>query len=138
MRRWLLIALACGSVDCRRHHAYQDDVEPVAPAAEGPPPAAEGRPTTVAPSTAAPRGAPMPDGGTINGDPRGPRAAVFTQVTQTALPRLQACFDAAAAQLPEGQTLVSVHYFVEPPGYTGAVCACLPDPTGANGENGHI
>ena len=63
----------------------------------------------------------MPDGGTINGDPRGPRAAAFNRVVDGAMPQLRACFD--GARLPAGRLTVTVHYAVEPPGYTGAITA---------------
>jgi hypothetical protein len=63
----------------------------------------------------------MPDGGTINGDPRGPRAAEFNRVVDGAMPQLRACFE--HAPLPAGDFGVTVHYTVEPPGYTGAVSA---------------
>jgi hypothetical protein len=125
MRACLVVALAIAGVGCRRHHAAQEEVEPPvaaptsAPSAEPPPMA---QPASVPSGTAAPVER-MPPGGTINGDPRGPRASVFNQVVQAALPRLQACFDAVAAGLPDGQTQVSLHYFVEPPGYTGGVDA---------------
>jgi hypothetical protein len=61
----------------------------------------------------------LPDGGTLNGDPRGLRPGEHGKVTAAALPRIQACLD--AAELPAGDLPVTAHYTIEPPGYTGAV-----------------
>jgi hypothetical protein len=122
MTRWLLLAAAIASVGCRRHrHDTDSEAIPSSPPPITAPP--EAPPALEAPP-APPAGAaaPMPPGGTINGDPRGPRAAEFNKIVQAALPRLQACFD-EAKDLPNGQLTVSVHYVVEPPGYTGAVSA---------------
>lgn len=66
---------------------------------------------------AAATGPRMPDGGTLNGDPLGPRAADFNHVVDGALPRVQKCFDS----LPAGDYGIVVHYIVEPPGYTGGI-----------------
>jgi len=68
----------------------------------------------------------MPDGGTLNGDPRGPRAAAWQAIVDGAMPALQACFD--RAELPPGTIAVTMHYTVERPGYTGAVSANGPAP----------
>jgi hypothetical protein len=123
----LIVVAACG---CRRKHAeltYESDTPPTsAPAA----PATE----NAAPpsgSAANPLGEPvlpprdtrvaMPDGGTLNGDPRGPRPAAWKPIVDGAMPALQACFE--RVDLPPGQLAVNVHYTVEPPGYTGAVTA---------------
>ncbi|MCA1665128.1 MAG: hypothetical protein LC659_12810 [Myxococcales bacterium] len=64
---------------------------------------------------------PLPDGGTLNGDPRGPRAAAWQAIVDGAMPALQACFD--DANLPPGEIAVTMRYTVERPGYTGAVTA---------------
>jgi hypothetical protein len=131
-RRLLLIVAVVAASACRRHRPAVEPEVASEPAA-APPPAAPNEPAAAAPPSIPPQ-APgpgvayaMPDGGTINGDPRGPRAAVFNQIVQAALPRLQACFD-AAKDLPNGQLTVTVHYVVEPPGYTGAVRASGPAP----------
>lgn len=130
-----LIALACllaSATACRRHHArpvYEDETVPGVTAAGSPTagaaptePAAtpDHVPAATAPAFAPPR---MPDGGTINGDPRGPRAAEFNRIVNDAFPKLRACFDDADPPLPAGDVHVVVHYIVEPPGYTGGVSA---------------
>src|SRR5947207_15174290 len=66
------------------------------------------------PAPPRPAGVRMPDGGTINGDPRGPRAAEFNRVINDALARMPACF--AGAEVAVGDTAIKVHYVVEPPG----------------------
>ncbi|HEX9103137.1 MAG TPA: hypothetical protein VF997_13085 [Polyangia bacterium] len=125
----LLVVVACG---CRRTHvapSYESD----APAATAPTPAPPARATTgVTPDN--PLGEPalpprddrarMPDGGTLNGDPRGPRPAEWQAIVDGAMPALQACFDRAG--LPPGEIAVSMRYTVELPGYTGAVTAAGP------------
>jgi hypothetical protein len=62
----------------------------------------------------------MPDGGTLNGDPRGPREGNVKPLLDAALVEVRACFDANAALGP-GEIPVTVSFFVEPPGYTGGV-----------------
>jgi hypothetical protein len=62
----------------------------------------------------------MPDGGTLNGDPRGPREAEVKAILDAALVDVRACFDSDTTLKP-GEIPVSVRFFVEPPGYTGAV-----------------
>jgi hypothetical protein len=145
MTRILVLALLLAGA-CRRHHeapAYESDTrapavanepagsptagaaptatpgnplgEPVLPRREGEPPA--GMVGVGTDQRAA--NARMPDGGTINGDPRGPRAAEFNRIVDAAMPALRECFD--RADLPAGNVAVTIHYAVEPPGYTGAV-----------------
>jgi hypothetical protein len=63
----------------------------------------------------------MPDGGTLNGDPRGPRPVEYAKVSDSALAPLQSCFD--RGNVPAGAYDVVVHYVVENPGYTGGVTA---------------
>lgn len=121
--RWtggVILLLAAGG--CRRHHA-PPEVEPEPPAATSggevvAPPAAPVAPPPQAVTVPA-EGPRLPDGGTLNGDPRGPRAADFNRVVDLALPRIGACFD--AAKLPAGEFGIVAHYTVEPPGYTGAI-----------------
>ncbi len=122
----LVLVTACG---CRRKHVapvYESDTS--APAGQTAVPAE--RPTaSVTPDN--PLGEPalpprdttphMPDGGTLNGDPRGPRAAEWQKIVDGAMPALQVCFD--RAELPPGEIAVTMHYTVELPGYTGAVTA---------------
>lgn len=117
-----LVALACVGA-CRRHHAPVDD-----PPSEAAPPFEATPAPRVTPTPDNPLGEPvlahddrprMPDGGTINGDPRGPRAAAFNRVVAAAFPALRGCFDRAG--LGPGSVRVVAHYTVEPPGYTGAV-----------------
>ena len=117
-------AVVAGS-GCRRHHAPVEAEPDAPPLASGAPVA----PTAVATSAdlsfiapppivpAAATGPRMPDGGTLNGDPLGPRAADFNHVVDGALPRVQKCFDS----LPAGDYGIVVHYIVEPPGYTGGI-----------------
>ena len=120
----VIVLLAAGG--CRRHHA-PPEVEPEPAAATGAPdvvapPAAPATPLAAAPTAAAPAlptGPQMPDGGTLNGDARGPRAAEFNRVVDAALPRIRQCFD--DANLPAGEFGIVAHYTVEPPGYTGAI-----------------
>lgn len=122
--RWIpwIVVLAC-AVGCRRHHPPVEPVPDVeeAPAAAKQPAVAPTRDNplgepVLAPSVNQPR---MPDGGTINGDPRGPRAAEFNRVVDAAFPKLRDCLDRAS--LPAGSIRVVAHYTVEQPGYTGAV-----------------
>jgi hypothetical protein len=68
----------------------------------------------------------LPDGGTLNDDPRGPRPAEWQTIVDHHLSLLQACFD--RAELPPGEITVNMHYTVELPGYTGAVTARGPAP----------
>jgi hypothetical protein len=130
MSRFLVIAIvaACG---CKRSHdapKYESDdtrvaavptvnapVEDLAASAGGSNPLGE---PVLAPRRDTAR---MPDGGTINGDPRGPRAAEFNRVIAGALARMPSCF--TSPDIPAGDIAIKVHYFVEPPGYTGAVTA---------------
>jgi hypothetical protein len=124
MTRVMAIAIVLASGGCRRHHAatsYESDNVAMAPAPPVAAPPATGEPAAPAPAPpTTPREA-MPDGGTINGDPKGPRAAEFNKVVDSALPPLQACLD--RAELPGGSYDIVVHYVVEYPGYTGAVTA---------------
>jgi uncharacterized iron-regulated membrane protein len=116
----IVLVLACG---CRRRHVEPSDEV----AAPPPPPAvqASGASAENPSGTAAlPRPkdrAPLPDGGTLNDDPRGPRPAEWKPVVDAAMPALQACFD--AANLPPGEIPVKMHYTVEQRGETGAVTA---------------
>ena len=119
-----VVPAVVASGGCRRHHAPVE-VEPEAPAATPSEPA----PVAAAPAVDAAFAVPaptlppaatgprMPDGGTLNGDVRGPRAADFNRVVDAALPLVRACFD----KLPAGDYGVVVHYIVEPPGYTGGI-----------------
>ena len=125
----ILVALACA---CRRTHvapSYESDTPPTAapPAAPAqataPSDTAESAPEPPAPPIARAR---LPDGGTLNGDPRGPRPAVWQAIVDGVMPALQACFD--RAELPPGTIAVAMHYTVERPGYTGAVTATGPAP----------
>jgi hypothetical protein len=115
---------------CRRKH------ETTTYASDAPPPAAAapvGAPDNAAPASGAsanPQSAPvvadralLPDGGTLNGDPRGPRPVEYRAVIDAAMPALQACFDRASADLPFGEIPMTIHFTVEQPGYTGAVTA---------------
>ena len=126
----VLLVLACG---CRRKHAdttYESDT----PATGAPEPAtaaagASGTPANPLGEPVLPRRndtARLPDGGTLNNDPRGPRAAEWKAITDAAMPALQACFDTAS--LPYGEIPVTVHYTVEPRGEPGAVTAKGPAP----------
>ena len=129
----LALALALDS-GCRRHH-----VEPSASDTPAPPTAAA--PPTSAPPTGTPDNplhepvlAPrddrprLPDGGTLNDDPRGPRPAEWQAIVDGYMPVLQDCFDRADPVLPPGEIRVQMHYTVELPGYTGAVTATGPAP----------
>ena len=126
----LLVVTACG---CRRQHAapvYESDTPATAPT---PVPAERPRATVtpdnplgepvLPPRDSAPK---MPDGGTLNGDPRGPRAAEWQKIVDGVMPALQGCFD--RADLPPGEITLKMHYTVERPGYTGAVTANGPAP----------
>lgn len=125
MRLLCVVVLAlCGG--CKRH-APESANPPVenAPPAVAPSPATGAAPAeraTPAPATSPPTAAAkLPDGGTLNGDPRGPRAVEFNRVVDGAVPLVRGCFERAT--LPAGDFTVVVHYTVEPPGYTGAVSA---------------
>jgi len=123
-------ALACG---CRRHH-----VDPTATDTPSPPIATAPPSTPPTGTTANPLNEPvlpprddrprMPDGGTLNDDPRGPRPAEWQAIVDGVLPVLQDCFDRADPVLPPGEIAIHMHYTVELPGYTGAVTATGPAP----------
>jgi hypothetical protein len=119
---WVAVFLVTAA--CRRHHetpVYEEGPPAAAPVSPEPSPAP---PSGVAPGAGAalprrddrPR---MPDGGTLNGDARGPRAGDLDRITSDAAPRMQACFD--QVELPAGDVPVAVHYTVEAVGYTGAI-----------------
>jgi hypothetical protein len=120
----IVLVLVCG---CRRRHApmtYESDTP--APGAgsaaattapSGTPGNPLNEPVLPRPSTAAA----LPDGGTLNNDPRGPRPAEWKPIVDAVMPALQACFD--SANLPPGEIPVSMRYTVEPRGETGAVTA---------------
>jgi hypothetical protein len=126
-----LVAIALfGAGACRRKHeepSYASDTraahpagEPAVAPTENPPPSgASANPPNepVLPRVDTSRR--MPDGGTLNDDPRGPRAAEWKPIVDAAMPLLQACFD--RANLPFGEIPMTIHYTVEQPGYTGAV-----------------
>jgi hypothetical protein len=127
MSRFLLIAIvaACG---CKRSHEapkYESDDTRVAavPTVNAPAEDLAGNANPLREPTLPPRDTTvrMPDGGTINGDPRGPRAVEFNRVIAGALQRMPSCF--TSPDIPAGDIAIQVHYFVEPPGYTGAVTA---------------
>ena len=130
MTRIALVVLLLVAGACRRKHVdevYPSDPGPVAAPAASPTasaPAPSGTPgnplhePVLPPSDDHPR---MPDGGTLNDDPRGPRPAEWKAIVDGAMPALQACFD--RADLPPGEIAVTMHYTVELPGYTGAVTA---------------
>jgi hypothetical protein len=139
MIRVALAIVLVAALGCRRKHvdtSYASDTSPASPAAA--PRAAPSGTAATAPSGSdtnplgepvlAPRDdkTPLPDGGTLNGDARGPRPAVWQTVVDHSMPLLQACFD--RADLPPGEITVNMHYTVEPPGYTGAVTASGPAP----------
>ena len=124
----LVVVAACG---CRRKHgetSYASDTPPatapaVAPPANAPPAASGSASNPLGEPALPPRDqrVTMPDGGTLNGDPRGPRPGVWQAIVDAAMPALQACFD--RAELPPGEIEVTMRYTVELPGYTGAVTA---------------
>src|SRR5438132_1588898 len=101
--------------------------EPVAAPAPAPP---EPDPAP-APAPPAPRAAPpvplgvyatgMPDGGTVNGDPRGPRAAALNAVVSGAMPKLKDCLDGAAGIAASSDVALSVHYAIQPSGKPSGV-----------------
>ena len=119
-----LLLIACA---CRRKHVdpgYASDTSATSPAAAPPTETASGATASPPNQPVLPRvdsSARMPDGGTLNGDPRGPRPAEWKPIVDGAMPLLQACFDRAG--LPFGEIAVTMHYTVEQPGYTGAVTA---------------
>jgi hypothetical protein len=125
----LAVVFAVGG--CRRKHVAP--VETEAPAA---PPTATAESATPSGASANPLNEPvlpprddrprMPDGGTLNDDPRGPRPAEWQTIVDHNMSLLQACFD--RADLPPGEITVNMHYTVELPGYTGAVTATGPAP----------
>ncbi|MDB4966553.1 MAG: hypothetical protein JWN44_2242 [Myxococcales bacterium] len=120
----MAIVVLCG---CKRTHdapAYESDNARVAavPVVNAPAEDLAGVANPLHEPTLAPKStARMPDGGTINGDPRGPRAAEFNRVLDGALKQLPSCF--AGPEVPAGDLAIKVHYVVEQPGYTGGVTA---------------
>jgi hypothetical protein len=115
----IVLVVVCG---CRRKHVaptYESDT-PAAPSATAAPSGTSDNVQISPPAPAAPNPR-LPDGGTLNGDPRGPRPAAWQAIENAAMPALQACFDVAT--LPYGEIPVTVHYTVEPRGETGAVKA---------------
>jgi hypothetical protein len=126
MRPLLCVLALLSAGGCRRHHVPPEvEPEPLSATGGSDVPAAApagATPVDLALAAAAPSPSPgpsMPDGGTLNGDARGPRAGEFNRVVDAALPRIRQCFD--AANLPVGEVGVLVHYIVEPPGYTGGI-----------------
>ncbi len=124
-----LLLLACG---CRRKHVdttSEGDTPPPVVAASGAADNPIAAPTTppTTPTSPPPVGrARLPDGGTLNDDPRGPRPAEWKPIVDAALPQMQVCFDGAG--LPPGEIAVKMHYTVEPRGEAGAVTANAPAP----------
>lgn len=141
----LVVGLLAG---CPRHHDppnYQPSFhEPVLehttptltppPAAPWPPPRPAPSPAAVAFPAAPPPGVGVlpdggegllvlrggADGGTVNGDPRGPRAEALEAVVRAAAPSLQRCVD--AGDLPTGVDIaVRVVYRILPIGRVGLV-----------------
>ncbi|HXU69142.1 MAG TPA: hypothetical protein VN947_07420 [Polyangia bacterium] len=105
---------------------YESDNVPQAAAPASPSVAASGaaqNPISPPPTAAtAPAPAKPTDSGTLNGDPRGPRAADWQPLVDAAMPHLQACFDDANLA-PGSAFAIAMHYTVEPRGETGAVTA---------------
>ena len=62
-----------------------------------------------------------PDGGTVNGNPRGPRAEALNAVLQSTLPALQRCFESWAELPPAYDADIRVNYRVLPSGRTAGV-----------------
>jgi hypothetical protein len=143
MRRLALVvvaAVASGALGCRRSHPPVEEVPPPAPAEAPAPDNSAANPTTNTGAATTPTGATaganpmppaansrwrMPDGGTLNNDPRGPREGDVKAVLAGALPEVQACFDADKS-LADGEYPITAHFFVENPGYTGAVTLTAP------------
>jgi hypothetical protein len=128
----VVLLVACG---CRRKHVdttYESDTPPASAPVVAPSGAAD-NPVVTPPTnpTTAPRvdRARLPDGGTLNDDPRGPRPAEWKPIVDAALPEMQVCFDGAG--LPPGEIAVKMHYTVEPRGETGAVTANAAAPQAA-------
>jgi hypothetical protein len=133
-------------VACRRTHVPPDVTVPGPPRLAAPPPAPPSAPPRAwePPPLAAPPAAPrpaarddeltltnshvigadgggMPDGGTANGDPRGPRLAVLDEVVRSALPAVQGCFDQVPGVVPGVELAAQVSYQVLPTGRTAGV-----------------
>src|SRR4051812_45570069 len=132
MKRVVLALLVVAALGCRRKHVVPDNASatPATPGASAAAPPGEAATPTTEPSGGvvnAPvfptrdSSARMPDGGTLNGDPRGPRPAEWQTIVDRHMSLLQDCFD--RANLPPGELTVTMHYTVELPGYTGAVTA---------------
>jgi len=137
----LAIPLLAG---CRRSHEPPDTMVPGPPPAKlAPPPAptvtqrpspAPAAAPVAAPSaprapeepeltyrhTIDPKSPALPDGGTANGDPHGPRPAAMDAVVKAALPSVQACFDALDSA-PGVELVAQVSYRVTQTGRTAAV-----------------
>ena len=130
----LAVVVVVAFSGCRRKHA-PIETTPEAPST-APPTTAETPPPPPSGASANPLNEPvlpprddrprLPDGGTLNDDPRGPRPAEWQTIVDHHLSLLQACFD--RAELPPGEITVNMHYTVELPGYTGAVTARGPAP----------
>jgi hypothetical protein len=109
----IVIVLTCG---CRRKQVeatYESDTPGATAPTSAPAIAGSGASDNpIAPPTTTPT-APrvdrsrLPDGGTLNDDPRGPRPAEWKALIDAAMPQLQACFDGAG--LPPGEILVKIH-----------------------------
>jgi len=131
MTRVALAVVLVVTLGCRRRHVeptYAGETPPAAAPTVEASGAAEA--PSAAPAAAAPATRPtLPDGGTLNGDPRGPRPAEWKRVVDDAMPELQRCFDEAG--LPPGEIPVQMHYTVEPRGETGAVTANASAPQAA-------
>ena len=141
----LLLMLA--TLGCRRTHPpgpgaelaplpATDNTSPPSAAAPDNPPAPPPATANTNPTTAATNEAPaapvekrylMPDGGTLNNDPRGPRPVEVQAILDGALTMVRGCFE-ANRELKFGEYPVAVHFFVEPPGYTGGVTVKVDAP----------
>jgi hypothetical protein len=149
--RLTLAVLALGTLPaleagCRRRHVPPSErvelvsaVAPEEPVAAAPavPAAPKWDPAPPPPAVPAPslgtvrRTIADGDGGTVNGDPKGPRAEALNQVVGAAMPALQRCLD-GAAELPEGKDLtLTVKYAIEPTGKTSGVAVTGPVPATA-------
>ena len=62
-----------------------------------------------------------PDGGSVNGHPKGPRPEVLDAVLQASVPSLRRCFDSWADLPPAYDADVKINYRVLPNGRTAGI-----------------
>jgi hypothetical protein len=141
--RWFLLVGLAAAAGCKRHPTPAVDPRPNVTAGEGsdpqptpgvpdwvpPLPTPEGKVAPPPPTVAAldlDGGLELPgDGGTVNGNPKGPKAEALNEVIRSSEPAIQGCLE--GAELPTGTTAqVRVSYRIMPDGRPVDVAIAAP------------